>query len=94
MRARVVRLTAEGCCEARTENDLLVVFSLASDCDVHPNDLLEFDNLKMDSSVAVRNSARDNSFNVHIAAKNVHDLRLMPAHGSSRTPSEERLLGR
>jgi hypothetical protein len=47
--------------------------------------------LRLDASVRVLNLTREQQLVVHIAAHEVHDLRLPADHGGSRTPSHERL---
>ena len=91
MRATVVRLTKEGACEARTENALLLVFTPPTGSTPHLNDVLAFDQLSLDSNVSVTNVTRGQRFMMHIAAHNVHDLRLPSGHGTSRVPSEARI---
>lgn len=91
MNATVLKIGALGNCEARTENDLLVVFSLPRAAALRVGDVLEFAALGLDRDVSVRNVTQDSRFTVHIAANNVHDLDLPIAHGTNRTPSEERI---
>jgi hypothetical protein len=91
MQARVLRLTQYGHAEARTDNDLLVVFKVPAGHEVRLNDLLEIQDLELDSNRTIVNLTRGSSFGVHLAARDVHDLRLKSAHGSSRTPSRARL---
>jgi hypothetical protein len=93
MKAEVLRLTAEGMCEARTENGLLVVFRLPAARDLRLSDALEFEELRVDADVIVMNTTQGYSFVVQIAGNNIHDLRLPAARGSSRTPSAARLRG-
>jgi hypothetical protein len=91
MKAKVLKIGALGNCETRTETNLLVVFSLPRLIALRLGDLLEFDDLGLDRDVSVRTISRDIRFIVHIAANDVHDLDLPIAHGTGRTPSEERL---
>ena len=91
MKAELLRLTAGGACEARTENDLLVVFRPSAGHDFRLGDVLTFDELVLDADVSVTNLTHGGQCLVHIAAKDVHDLRLAASHGSTRTPSSARL---
>ena len=91
MKAEVLRLTAGGACEARTENDLLVVFRPSAGHEFRLGDMLTFDQLALDADVSVTNITRGGQCLVRIAAKDVHDLRLAATHGSNRTPSPARL---
>jgi len=91
MKATVQRVSAEGSCEARTDNALLVVFRAPTDQELRPGDELEFSTLVLDGEAVVANVNRSYSFAVRLERNNIHDLRLTADHGSSRTPSEERL---
>lgn len=93
MKAEILRLTAEGMCESRTENGLLVVFRPPAHQELHLGDMLEFDELVLDADVLVTIATRAAMFVAHIAGRDVHDLRLPLAHGSARRPSEARLRG-
>jgi hypothetical protein len=93
MKAEVLRLTAAGMCEARTENDLLVVFRPSAGQELRLGDMLTFDDLALDGDVSVTNMTHGGEYLVHIAGNNVHDLRLDATHGSTRTPSPARLRG-
>jgi len=90
LKAELQRLTAGGACEARTENDLLVVFRPSAGHDFRLGDVLTFDELVLDADVSVTNLTHGGQCLVHIAAKDMHDLRLAASHGSTRTPSSAR----
>jgi len=91
MKAEIIRLTAGGAYEARTENDLLVVLSSSAGHEFHVGDMLTFEGLALDADVSVTNVTQGGHYLVHIDAKNVHDVRLPATHGSTRTPSPARL---
>jgi hypothetical protein len=93
MDAEVVSITKERSCRAQLGNEVLVVFPEASAHPVSLSDKLRFIDLALDAEVRVLNITTGDSFVVHIAANNIHDLRLPAQHGGSRTPSLERLLG-
>ena len=78
-------------CEARTVNDLLVVFVVPPDGAVRLGDKLEFGGLKLNADVLVKNLSLGKSFSVYIREDDIHDLRLPAKHGGSRQPSQERL---
>jgi hypothetical protein len=80
-------------CEANTTNALLLVFVVPDHTTVHLGDKLQFASLQLDSVVPVVNSTRSETFSVLLQANNVHDLNLPAGHGTSRTPSAERLSG-
>jgi hypothetical protein len=91
MRASVLRLTSQGNVEARTENDLLVVFRAPSDLALGLDDVLDFQDLVLGTDNSITNVTRGTTFLAPIAADNVHDLRMKPTHGSSRSPSLARV---
>ena len=90
MKAIITRTSSQqDTVEARTENDILVVFSCSDK--FKPNDEVEFIHFVMDGKVEIKNHTRGSSNLVEIKPSNVHDLRLPISHGSSRTPGLERL---
>jgi hypothetical protein len=90
---RILRIADQGSVEARTDNDLLIVFRVGPGHELALNDLLEFGELTLDADVAIENRTRGTSFVAFIAARDVHDLRVVPSHASNRTPSQARLRG-
>jgi len=91
MEAEVVSITRERSCRAQLRNDLLIVFAEPLGVSLRLGDRLRFVGLSLDSVVRVENLSQGNGFTVYVQAINVHDLRLPMAHGTSRTPSTERL---
>ena len=90
MKAIITRTSSQhDSVEAKTGNDILVVFSCPDKFKL--NDEVEFINFVMDGEVELKNHTRDTSNKVVIKPNNVHDLRLPMSHGTSRTPSLERL---
>jgi hypothetical protein len=87
----VVAMSRERACSARLANDILVVFPAPPGAALGVGDRLRFMDLRLDASVRVLNLTREQQLVVHIAAHEVHDLRLPADHGGSRTPSHERL---
>lgn len=93
MNAEVVSITRERSCRVQLENDILAVFPEVVGHPMHLHDKLRFLDLALDATVRVENLTTGGSFSVYIAANDVHDLRLPVKHGSSRTPTPERLHG-
>ncbi len=91
MKAKITRTSSQhDSVEAKTSNDILIVFSCPDKFKL--NDEVEFINFVMDGEVELKNHTRATSNQVVIKPNNVHDLlRLSMAHGTSRTPSLERL---
>jgi hypothetical protein len=86
----VLTNAALGFCEARTDSGILVVFRLPQSVGLAPGDRLEFRDLRP-GRVEARKLDTDEQFEVVLEAQNLHDLRLPGGHGTSRTPSIERL---
>jgi hypothetical protein len=87
----VVSITKERSCQATLCNDILVVFQVPVGLALAVGDRLHFISLTLDSRVGVQNLSNGTEFEVYIASNDVHDLRLDVSHGSSRTPTMERL---
>ncbi len=93
MRATVLKLTANRMCEARTENDILFVFPAPAGTRVQPADELELGSPVLVGALHVVNLTRGGAFDSTIEQGDIHDLRLPVRHGSTRTPTIERLNG-
>jgi hypothetical protein len=52
-------------CEARTDNNLLLVFVVPDDVTVRLNDRLQFQQLGLDTAVLIRNATRNQSLSKH-----------------------------
>jgi len=91
LKATVVKLTRDRVCEARTDNEILFVFSLPDAVDVGIADLLELGRPILEGVLRVQNLTRGGAFETAIQSNDVHDLRLPIRHGGSRTPTIERL---
>lgn len=90
MRATVQKLNpALPCCEARTDNDILFVFR-PPESGLHVGDVIEFDHTIIEADQSARNLNTGTRFTIHLRERDIHDLRLPAAHGSSRFPSPER----
>jgi len=94
MRATVNKLNRSyGNCELRTENDILIVIRIPDGISLSPGDELRISELRVNASVSFLCPAKSLSFSAIVEAQNAHDLRLPAKHGSTRTPSSERLRG-
>lgn len=92
MRATIQKLhSSPQVCEARTENDLLLVFTVPSGILLKLSDELIVPHVRLNETVSVINSTQNTEFLVFLKENNVHDLRLPVKHGGNRTPSTERL---
>jgi hypothetical protein len=91
VRASIVKRNADAA-EARTSNDILVVFRCPPGS-VSLSDLLELDLTLLDSEQDVLNLTTGKTLRLKIETTGVHDLRLPPAHGTSRFPSLARRTG-
>ena len=90
MRATIQKLNwALPYCDARTDNDILFVFPPTT-TGLHLGDVIEFDHTILEADQSARNVSTGETFVIHLRDRNIHDLRLPAAHGSSRFPSPER----
>ena len=90
MRATIQKLNMElPYCDARSDSDILFVFRPPA-TGLHLSDVLEFDHTVIESDQTARNISTGETFTVHLRERDIHDLRLPAAHGSSRFPSPER----
>lgn len=76
-------------CDARSASDILFVFRPPS-AGLHLGDVIEFDHTVLEESQTARNVTTGEAFLIHLRERDIHDLRLAAAHGSSRFPSPER----
>jgi len=76
-------------CDARSDNDILFVFRPPA-TGLHPGDVVEFDHTITEAFQTARNITTGEAFQILLRARDIHDLRLPVAHGSSRFPSSER----
>lgn len=90
MKATITRTSSQhDSVEAITDNDILVVFSCTDKFKL--SDEVEFVEFVMDGKVELKNHTRSTSNIILIKPNNVHDLRLPSSHGTSRTPTLERI---
>ena len=76
-------------CDARSDSDILFVFRPPA-TGLHVGDIIEFDHTVIESAQTARNISTGQEFPIHLRERDIHDLRLPAAHGSSRFPSPER----
>jgi hypothetical protein len=90
MKAEIVRITGHKACEARTENQLLIVFEWPATPSLHLGDTLTLRKLAVDTETVVMETVDGLEF---VVRAEIHDLRLPSGHGTSCTPSRDRLRG-
>ena len=76
-------------CDARSESDILFVFRPPAR-GLHLGDIVEFDHTIIEAPQTARNLTTGETFPIHLRERDIHDLRLPAAHGSSRFPSMQR----
>jgi hypothetical protein len=76
-------------CDARSESDILFVFRPPA-TGLQLGDVIEFDHSIIEASQTARNVTTGGTFQIHLRERDIHDLRLPAAHGSSRFPSPGR----
>jgi len=94
MLATVQAIISQGrTCEARSENDILFVFSIPSGCTFRLGHVVELDPLSLNMPQVARNLTTQQELCITLKDNDVHDLLLPSGHGTTRTPSLERLRG-
>jgi hypothetical protein len=78
-------------CDAKTANDILVAFRPPGSPSLHLGDVLDVNLCQLDCEQTIHNLSRGFSFPAVIHSNDIHDLRLSGGHGTSRTPTPERL---
>jgi hypothetical protein len=91
VKATVTVQRADGAYTAQTENNTLIVFSLDPDKTLLLGDELEVDLPTLLQSQRVIRVKDQRILNVKLRPDDIHDLDLPANHGSSRTPSVERV---
>jgi hypothetical protein len=79
--------------EAKTDNEILIVFQRENDGELSLSDVLEFDLERVDTDQVVKNITTGKDIYVRVDKNNVHDLQLPAKHGGSRFPDSERRAG-
>ncbi|HVX90994.1 MAG TPA: hypothetical protein VHC20_05220 [Candidatus Paceibacterota bacterium] len=91
MNATVIALNASlPTCSARTKSDILIVFKPPAGALIDLDDVLDVDLLALDRVQVVENLTKRQRVAVEVRSRDIHDLRLPSAHGTSRFPSDER----
>jgi hypothetical protein len=91
MQGKITSITKERSCSIKLPNDILVVLQEPTGQSLALGDMLLFHGLNLDTNVSVTNLSQETEFTIYVAANKVHDLRLPMKHGSSRTPTLERM---
>ena len=79
--------------QARTENDIGVSFSIVDGQHLKLGELLEVDLPNLVAVQSVVRVADGKTIAVKLGAHDLHDLNLPSGHGTTRSPSPERLAG-
>jgi hypothetical protein len=91
MQGKITSITKERSCSVNLPNDILVVLQEPTGQCLELGDMLLFGGLHLNANVSVKNLSQETEFTIYVAANKVHDLRLPMKHGSSRTPTLERM---
>jgi hypothetical protein len=92
MRATIQKLnTSLPYCDAKTEHDILFVFTPPTSCLLQVGDVILLDPHVLDAPQAAVNVPTGEKFTITIHKQDVHDLRSPSGHGKSRFPKPERL---
>jgi hypothetical protein len=91
VKATIQARSIHGKYSARTENDILLVFTIHSKESLKLGDSIEVDLLNLLSSQQIVRSSDSRVIDIQITENDIHDLDLAAKHGSSRTPSPERM---
>jgi len=92
MIVKVQTLRAAGSCEALSANDILFVFAVPAGPTIRLGDEVALDPFVRNRPQTVRNVSTGGEFSLVLKDNDIHDIRLPAGHGTSRTPSEARLL--
>ena len=92
MRATVQALSAQGR-YSKTENNILLVFTIHGSEFLAVGDDIEVDLPTVLASQQVLRVNDKRAVRIQLAPDNIHDLDLSVEHGTSRTPSSERMHG-
>jgi len=79
--------------QARTDNNIALSFSVVGGERLKLNDLLEVDLPQLTMSQQLTRVSDGKVIHIKIGVHDLHDLNLTMAHGTSRSPSKERLAG-
>ena len=93
MKATVTRRGIQGIYSAQTSNDIGVSFSVVDGTVLSPGDELDIDLIEVTRTKTIARLHDQRPIAIEIGENDLHDLRLLPAHGSSRVPSESRRRG-
>lgn len=91
MKAIVQARDAHGCYSARTQNDILLVFTVEGKETLKPGDDIEVNLPNLLVSQQVVRSSDHCVIRIRINEMNIHDLDLPEGQSALRTPAPERL---
>ena len=93
MKATVQAKNAHGNYSARTENRILVVFTVEGSETLSLGEVLEVELPSLLSSQQVKRLKDDRVLRICVKGNDIHDLDLPASHGSSRFPTPDRMRG-
>jgi len=91
VKATVQARNVHGSYSARTENNILLVFTVDGAESLKLGDTIEVDLPNLLSSQQVLRSRDCRTIHIRIKEHDIHDLDLRVKHGTSRIPSPERM---
>lgn len=94
MKATITKFNKSyGSYSARTENNILLVFSLVGEKTLKLNDALEVDLPVILTNKVITNIGTGEELKINIKENDIHDLNLPNQHGVSHIPSKQRMSG-
>ena len=92
MKASILKSSKNTCSySAKTENNILVVFSAPGGIKLDIGDCLEIDLVNVLQTKEVTVLKTQETIRINLRENDLHDLNLEVKHGVSRTPNKERL---
>lgn len=93
MKATVQAHNAAGSYSVRTENDILLVFTVKGPEFLAVGEAIELDLPRVLASQQIVRVKDNRTIDIHLNPTDIHDLQIPARHGTSRTPSSERMRG-
>ena len=87
MKATVQARNAEGSYSMRTENDILLVFTVKGPESLAVGETVELDLPSVLASQQIVRMKDNRTIGIHLDPTDIHDLQVPAKHGTSRTPS-------
>jgi len=91
MKAIVILRRAEGAYSARTENNILIVFTIVGHEKLALSEEIEVDLPSLLTSQSVTRLKDGSTLRIKLRPNDLHDLDLPGGHGKSRTPTPGRM---